>query len=276
LKVLLAVDSTQQADEAARTVRDCFPSSDVEILHVLDIEAVPHSHLSAYLIDRYHQRIRMRLQVEASRFLPKLLELFLRLTGRVRVLVREGPTADIILGTASSLRPDLVVLGSRGLTEIQARLLGGVSYRVAQEAVCPVLLIKHVLPCSPKMLLAVDRSKGTEQAVRFLETTTAFMSSRVILLAVGQPRLDVQEYVSAVASRLSVRNFNVETRILQGDPAATILQCARVERVDVIITGSRGLHGWLKQWLSGSVSRKIILHAEASVLIVHAQDAKEE
>ncbi len=48
-----------------------------------------------------------------------------------------------ILDTARREKPDLIVLGSRGLSSIRGMLLGSVSNRVVQNAPCPVLVIKH-------------------------------------------------------------------------------------------------------------------------------------
>jgi nucleotide-binding universal stress UspA family protein len=277
LKILLAVDNSRQAKEAARSVRDCFPGSEIELLHVLDIEAAPHSHLSAALIDEQHRKIRSRLWTDANRFLPKFVALFARMSRKVRVVVKEGHASDVILQMASASPPDLIVLGSRGLSELQAFVLGAVSYRVAHEAPCPVLLIKHALPPVPKILLAVDGSQGAQRAVRFVAGSSLFASSHVVVLTVGSPTRELHEYVSTVVSELSSRGHTVDARVLQGGPAATILQRARDEGIDLIITGSRELRGWLHPWL-WSISRKIIMHATISVLIVHgtAPENKEE
>ncbi len=275
MKILLAVDKSRQAKEAARSVRDCFPGSEIELVHVLDIEAAPHSHLSAALIDDEHRKIRSRLWGDANRFLPKFVTLFARMSRKVRVLVGEGHASDLILQMASASPPDLIVLGSRGLSKMQALVLGAVSYRVAQEASCPVLLIKHALPPVPKILLAVDGSKGAERALGYLAVSSLFPSSHVVVLAVGPPSSELQEYMSGVVSALASRRSAVDARMLQGDPAAMILECARDEGIDLIITGSRNRRGWLQTWIL-SISRKIILQAPISVLIVHGPDAKEE
>ena len=271
MKILLAVDHTQQAKEAARRVPDCFPGAEVEILHVLDIEAVPHSHLSAALIDRYHQKIRARLQAEANRFLPNILELFLQVMGRVRVLVREGGTAEVILRTASSLHPDLIVLGSRGFTKVQAWLLGSVSYRVAQQARSPVLLIKHVLPARPKVLLMVDGSVASKRAVTLLAEQAVLSPCHVIVLVGGRPSPSRNASLRDVTARLSARGFTVDPRLLKGNPVTDILARAHAEAVDLIVTGTSDRYGWWRQWLWGNISRKIMMEAPTSVLLVRAE-----
>lgn len=56
--------------------------------------------------------------------------------------VIEGPAANVILGVAETRKPDLLVLGARGLSTWQGLLLGSVSMAVTQRAECPVLVVK--------------------------------------------------------------------------------------------------------------------------------------
>jgi nucleotide-binding universal stress UspA family protein len=54
----------------------------------------------------------------------------------------EGRPADKIIEVAQKGKYDLIVIGSRGLGGIKEFFLGSVSDRVADEASCPVLIIK--------------------------------------------------------------------------------------------------------------------------------------
>jgi nucleotide-binding universal stress UspA family protein len=55
----------------------------------------------------------------------------------------EGRPADKIVETAKLESCDLIVIGSRGLGGIKEFFLGSVSDRVADEAPCPVLIVKN-------------------------------------------------------------------------------------------------------------------------------------
>lgn len=285
MKVLLAIDKSFHAEQAGRALCQCFTGAEVEVLHVLDLEATPHPHLSAALIDWYHKKIRSLLETEANQFLPKVQALLSTSCRNVRVSIREGRAAEVILQTAASSRHDLIVLGSRGLSEIQSLLLGSVSYRVAHESICPVLIIKRELPVIRKILLAVDRSQGADRAVEFLAEKSLVPPCLVLALTVSPSRLfaellpessrrhaqeSASAYLSEVECRLATRGFAVEPRIVEGDPAAEILLHAEAEGIDLIVMGARGIHGLAKRWLLGNVSRKVLVHATKSVLIVPA------
>jgi nucleotide-binding universal stress UspA family protein len=59
----------------------------------------------------------------------------------------------------------------------------------------------------------------------------------------------------------------IATSMGDGDPAARILACAKQEKVDCIVMGSRGLSN-IKALLEGSVSRKVSNRAECTVVAV--------
>lgn len=63
------------------------------------------------------------------------------------------------------------------------------------------------------------------------------------------------------------QGIKVQTAILEGDAAESIVEYADKNGFDMIVMGSRGL-GKVKGTLLGSVSSKVLQHAKCSVLIV--------
>lgn len=56
--------------------------------------------------------------------------------------VEEGPVARTIVARAEHHDADMIVVGSRGMGNIEATLRGGVSHRVELLAKCPVLTVR--------------------------------------------------------------------------------------------------------------------------------------
>jgi nucleotide-binding universal stress UspA family protein len=55
----------------------------------------------------------------------------------------EGHAADEILKAAQDFQADLIVVGSRGMTEFKrVMMLGGVSHKVVRHAECSVLVVR--------------------------------------------------------------------------------------------------------------------------------------
>ena len=54
----------------------------------------------------------------------------------------EGNPADQILAEAASEGVDMIVMGSRGLSDARALFLGSVSHKVANHAACTCITVK--------------------------------------------------------------------------------------------------------------------------------------
>ena len=61
---------------------------------------------------------------------------------QVETSVETGPVARTIVNVAVMKKASMIVIGSRGLGNIEATLRGGVSHRVELLARCPVLTVK--------------------------------------------------------------------------------------------------------------------------------------
>ena len=60
----------------------------------------------------------------------------------VEVRLRQGVPAEELLRAAVDEKADLIVLGSRGLSQVKAFLLGSVSDKVSHHAKCPTLIVR--------------------------------------------------------------------------------------------------------------------------------------
>ena len=61
---------------------------------------------------------------------------------KIRQKVEEGNPAKIILTTASDEKVDMIIMGSRGLSDLAGILMGSVSHKVGQLARCTCVTVK--------------------------------------------------------------------------------------------------------------------------------------
>ena len=73
----------------------------------------------------------------------------------------------------------------------------------------------------------------------------------------------------AAAQKLQEAGLDVVIEVLEGPPADAILRVADVRECDLLVMGCRG-HGALASLLLGSVSHRVLAHAQAPVMIVGA------
>lgn len=142
-----------------------------------------------------------------------------------------------------------------------------------------------------KILLATDGSSHAEEALKYARNLASRDRAQVIVVHafapvpsyLGEPWGDraIARHVAAghevaneAAQRLQEAGLEVIVKVLEGPPADAILRVADVRRCDLIVMGSRG-HGTLASLLLGSVSHRVLAHAQVPVMIVSAtvQDA---
>ena len=82
----------------------------------------------------FHKKVLVEASKRAKKLKPKV---------KVSKKMLKGRAADKIVETANDGGFDLIVIGSRGLGGIKEFFLGSVSDRVADEAKCPVLIVKE-------------------------------------------------------------------------------------------------------------------------------------
>ena len=57
-------------------------------------------------------------------------------------LIMEGPPGEKICDVARIEKCELIIMGSRGRSDLAGLLLGSVAHRVLQQAPCPVLIVR--------------------------------------------------------------------------------------------------------------------------------------
>lgn len=137
-----------------------------------------------------------------------------------------------------------------------------------------------------KILLATDGSSHAKEALKYARDLALRDGAQVIVVHafapvpsyVGDPWEDraMARHVSAghqvaneAAQKLQEAGLEVIVEVLEGPPADAILRVADVRQCDLIVMGSRG-HGTLASLLLGSVSHRVLAHAQAPVMIVSA------
>lgn len=83
---------------------------------------------------------------------------------------------------------------------------------------------------------------------------------------------DAQEYLQGVKESERLTGIQVETSVLVGAPAQTLLSMATMFKADLIVMTSQGKTG-VKRWLLGSVAQKIARHSPIPVVVLRERGA---
>jgi nucleotide-binding universal stress UspA family protein len=207
----------------------------------------------------------------------------------VRAKLLRGSPAVAVARSAKREQADLLIIGSRGITEFQPMLLGTVSRKLLMQAPCPVLVVKKPATALRRVLLGADGSIESWEAVAWLKRLPEHVRPAVTVasvipplpmeslrvpsraLAVGNQiegvlRREAQKLAARMAGTLKRAGFSAKGIVLSGHPGAELVTAAARERADLVVVGSRSGRS-AQEYFMGSVADTVVKHAPCSVLV---------
>ena len=147
--VVVAYDFSASSDEALGLAADIACREPIHVLHILT--AIDHRH--GLPVAPVHKADYEYADTIQTMLADRVREVFAgrRAIGEVHFFVyaRLGHPADEVLGLATEVGADLVLIGSHGRTGVDRLVLGSTSEKVAREAKCPVMVVRAPDPNRP-------------------------------------------------------------------------------------------------------------------------------
>lgn len=129
-KIVLAVDGSEHSRKAAEVTaglgRD---GAEVLVVHVHEVGVVASIETPS------------DAQSLVDGVVRELNDAGLKSTGSA-VTARAGSTAPALLDAAKAFDADVIVMGTRGLSDFAGLLLGSIAHKVIHHAECPVLVVR--------------------------------------------------------------------------------------------------------------------------------------
>ncbi|WHZ16380.1 MAG: Universal stress protein family [Nitrospira sp.] len=283
MKVLIATDGSKYGKWATEWAAR-MPFADrpqFTLVHVTDVEALRAPFMFQPVVignEPFIQEEIKRIEARGKATMAAAKAQMASLDMKGKLVSERGPVGRTILKLAPR-RDGLVALGSRGLDALDRFMLGSVSTQVTLHAPCSVLIVKEASRPLSRILFATDGSKASDKALQFLltklrpETGDGREPMEVVVTHV-MPFLKYPELKAAgsslieqCANKLGKAGYVVDEVVRLGKPADEILKVASKKKVDLIVTGAKGL-GAVARFLLGSISTKVVQHSACSVLVV--------
>ena len=313
MKILVAVDPSPHAREAIRFVKsvDWPKNSEIYLIHVIELKNAPPLSPSdgPFGWDSVIAQAREKMETEARLFLEKIKRKILKRHPHIiKTIVVEGLPGAEILQAVKDYQIDLVILGTRGLSNVKRFLLGSTSDWVMREASCSVLLVRDKLShmtmgkTAAKILVATDGSSSALSTVHMLGLLTCKTPPKVTVThVVGRPaylegwywgkgkaaftqlaeqlqakaQKDGASHLKEISQRVKDLDMDVKTVLTKGDPAEEIVKMAERSKAKLIMVGSKGSMGG-KPVPLGGVVKKITRYAPCSVLLTRSDKSEKE
>jgi nucleotide-binding universal stress UspA family protein len=299
MRILLALDGSTGAETARALIGHlAWPASTtVDAIRVIEpvwtMLAMPSSTFGGPM-----EEVTGAKQVQAE--MDKVVATMTRPGLDVVAHVIVGRPANIIVDTATRLGSDLIVMGSRGRGTIATMVLGSVSAEVGHDAPCPVLVARK--PEVHRVMVALDGTPSSDRVVAAVAAAPWLCDAQIEVVSVAlstvpgpgvmfadayggslawyeeavvDARQASETCVRESAERLVAIGMDASWRVLEGDPAVTLVDTAAHDGTDLIVVGTHARTG-LKAVVLGSVARNVLVHTKSSVLVVHQNAADGE
>lgn len=205
-------------------------------------------------------------------------------------VMRRLAPAEAIAEAAAEHECDLVVIGSHGRRGFKSWLLGSVTEEVVRTAPVPVLTVREEVPETERsvrrILVPHDFSERSQAALEVAAAWARALGAEVHLLHVVEPVVYPDFYAvdllpQEMMERVKIRSLRslreagaahlegvpFRPEVLVGRAAATIVDEAAGDEVDLVVMGTHGLTG-LEHVLLGSVAEAVAHRSPTPVLIV--------
>jgi len=199
-----------------------------------------------------------------------------------------GSSVEGILEQMENKKYDLILLGSHGKKGIQ-KWLGSVSRQVISNSQVPIYISKKRTK-NRKILFCIDGSEQSYSAVKQGAQLLDLKGREIYIVSVKEnPELlpmeatmdknwldsiEKQQKIHATKAINKAKTILDEAQlavhnemILTGNPAQKIIEFVEKEKIDLVIMGARTKTD-LSKLLLGSVSKRVLEHVSADVLVV--------
>ena len=134
-RILLAVDGSQPSNRATDVALDLALGLKAEVV-VVHVQELQHAWDTAVELDSKEEAVEL---VEST--VRTLKDAGVSARGEIERAVY-GRAARVILEVAEATGADVIVMGSRGLSDLAGLVMGSVAHKVLHLSRCPVLVVR--------------------------------------------------------------------------------------------------------------------------------------
>ena len=280
-KILLATDGSDQSQGALGVTMTVAHASEarVRVAHVWNLE-LHHRH------GHWDVEVRNEAQRLAEAAVGQLLTAGVPAEREI-LRADDDHVADAIVAAAKNFAADLVVVGSRGVSDWQSMTQHTVRHQLVCDLDCPLLIVRDRVASksdSQRVLLSLAGGDEIAPTVRAAVAAASAPGSAVLVLHVAQTKIGSDGFVfdevaetEATMSR-AVRLFNeagvaVEALVAHRRPVAeTVAEAAETWNADMIVIGSSRMRD-IGTLVLGSVSHHLLRTTGRPILIAQGMRA---
>lgn len=172
-------------------------------------------------------------------------------SSQVTSRVEGGEVKVVVLKVAKEINADLIIMGSRGLSKLQAILSNSVSQYVFQLTERSMLLVKDDIYVKKlkRIMVAIDKSPAASYALDVtLSLLQGYQDAEIFLTRVNpdlDPNLNLSKedmennpILAPAIAKVKRMGFEYRCLVTGGRPAQKICKLAEARNIDLLVLGS--------------------------------------
>ncbi len=225
----------------------------------------------------------MQFEARRKRALARYSETIEAAGFAVEAHVVRGTPHRRINGVAGAVGAGLIIVGSRGKSPLENRIIGSTARNLTRTTVAPLLVNRVERGVEdPKLVrkrlfrrvvFATDFSENADRAFESF-SYLRHATKEATIVHVQTPKDpepagedDPHDQLAEMQAQLTQWDIETDIELRQGDPAEEILEVETSTSATMTLLGSRG-HSRLRRLLLGSVTEDVVTNANANVLVV--------
>lgn len=140
-KILVAVDGSEMSLKVLSRARQIAEKFESEILVMTVVKKLRVTNY--YTGGELNEQMDQQIEASAKETLEKAQEIFSGYKGTFETILDYGEPAEVILLLEESEKPDMLIMGSRGLGGFSRVMLGSVSTKVLHHVKCDMLVVRN-------------------------------------------------------------------------------------------------------------------------------------
>lgn len=291
-RILVPLDGSAIAEKALPHARALGRTLKIPItlITVIDTAADFYKKKARYLDTLIEGGVR-----DSEEYLKKISETF---SAAIRYTVEKGRAEEAIIRNAAADHGTVIAMASHGRSGLDRWLLGSVAEKVVRGANNPVLVARANEDTSSNgeaapdsIIVPLDGSTLAESVLPYVVELAKAFHAKVTLLRSyslkqiifsfeeyhpdldelkGELKWEAMSYLDEKVAELKSRGLvDVFCSVTEGDPAETIIEMGK-GAPNALIAMSTQSGSMIKHWVLGSVTEKVLRHANNSVLTIRA------
>lgn len=286
-KILVPLDGSELAERALEPALQIAQATSAELVLlrivsplILAVDPLVYAQMSQQGEDEAMAYLR---SLHAAHIPPDLV---------VHLVTQTGAAGGLILQYAQEHACSLILMSSHGRSGPSRWVYGSVADKVLRGACCNVLIIRAQIEENPfihrRILVPLDGSQLAEKALEPALTLALKLPAELVLLRVVNPAhlafetatmkqqsdyleshdlAETEAYMQEIRASLVGHPVTVQTAVVKGPIAETIIDYAAAHRLDLIVMSSHGRSG-LGRWVYGSVAEKVLRGATCATMVI--------